>query len=247
MSGIRPEGFHPESINCQENLVITATHGFGEIEREARNITLLNGSIPGFHPYRSSLITLEEVPLNQIHPCTLYVLEPQLGIIKQLRNAFLKQGVDLLRMTSDKALIEYRWGNHNHCIISPPVVEVSEDDGDILVLVDGLHRVLSQELRLPTINVILVKKTACPLPVKPVSPNEIRRCEVVPPTKMKRHFRFEKPEEISRWLTEHFERFKQGFPPEQQASPPEQQALSPDYYFFRDLRILSSLGEKRKG
>ena len=212
MSGIRPEGFRPETITCPDNLIITATYSFEDLRRKARDITLLDNVVAGFHPYRLSLITLEEVPLDQLHPCSLYVLESQLEITRQLRDAFLKQGVDPLRMTSDKALIEYRWDDFTHCVISPPIVEVSEDDGGILVLVDGLHRVwIARELGWDSVIVTKIENIACPLQPLPTRWDEISVFETVPPEAQKKRFRFNSPDEIRRWMLENHDRFIQGF------------------------------------
>lgn len=235
--GIRQERWKPEGIANPEDLTITEIYDFTEVKRRVEEAPLRKGILSGFHPYRASLITLETVTLDLLQPCARYILEGKLEIIRKLRNELLKQGIDILNLTKDKAVIHYSWGERENCIISPPLVEQSVDDGGVLVLVDGLHRVvIAQELKLPTISVTLIKNTACPLPVKPVSPDEIQLCDIVPPTERKRRFRFETLEAILLWEAKNFERLRQGF-------APEEPTLSPDYYFYRDLETLTSLGK----
>jgi len=212
MSGIRPEGYKPEIVNYPDNVVITATYDFSEVKQRVRTITLFGAVIPGFYPYRLSTISLEEIRLDQLHPCSLYALESQIEIERQLREAFLKQGIDLLKMTLEKSLIEYNWGDQKNCIISPPLVEVSVDDGGILVLVDGLHRaLLARELGINSIVVTKAENIACPLVPLPVSWSEVELHKTVPPTAEKRRFRFQSPEEIRRWMFKNHYRFIQGF------------------------------------
>ncbi len=235
--GIRQERWIPEGITNPEDLTITEIYDFMEAKKRVEKAPLRKGILPGFYPYRASLITLEAVTLDLLQPCARYILEGKLEIIRMLRKELLKQGVDILNLTKDKAIIHYNWGERENCIISPPLVEQSVDDGGALVLVDGLHRVIiAQELKLPTVNAILIKNTACPLPVKPVTPDEIQLCDIVPPTERKRWFRFETPEAIFLWEAKNFERLRQGF-------APGEPALSPDYYFYRNLESLTSPGK----
>lgn len=220
-SGVRPPGLSPESGNGSKEIKIISTLGLSEVERRLRSTPLKDNGVPGFSPYHSSKITLELIDVNQLHPCSLYALSSQLNILRELRRLFLQKGLDILNLTSDRTFITYNCGGKDY-VISPPVIEVSEEDGSILVITDGLHRIfIAKELGLATIRAIKIENTAAPLPVLPVDWSEIKLCDVVPPTEQKRKFRFAGMKEIWQWIATHQTRFNQGF--------------DPQYFFYRSL------------
>lgn len=220
-SGVRSPGFGPEGDSCPKEIKIISTLDFTEVERRLRSTPLKDNGVPGFYPYRSSKIILELIDVNQLHPCSLYALSSQLNILRELRRLFLQEGLDILNLTSDQTFVTYNYGGKDYAI-SPPVIEVSEEDGSILVITDGLHRILvAKELGLTTIRAIKIENTAAPLPVLPVDWSEIKLCDTVPSTEQKRKFRFAGIKEIWQWIADHQTRFNQGF--------------DPQYFFYRSL------------
>lgn len=195
-----------------KDLQIVRVKDFDYVYRLLRQVTLLHEK--KFHPYQASSITLEPVSISDVRPCALYVLEQGLETARQLRDALLTQGIDTLGFTKDKAHIIYNWRGQLNCIISPPVVEVSEDDGNIPVVTDGLHRFfLAKVLDVSHINSIVIRNIACPLPALPVEWNEVKMCQSVPPSDKKRRFRFNTIEELEQWPTlsqRNQDRFLQG-------------------------------------
>lgn len=215
MPGHRKEG-EPEHLEIpQSPPEIVAVDNFSEVERLLRQVKLKDEVIPGFYPYFPSSITLEEVSLNQLHPCAMYVLRPKLEWLKRLREAFLPQGIDILNLPEDKTRITFNWGQQKRVIISPPLVEVSEDDGGLWIITDGLHRrVLAKELGKSSITSIVIRNTAAPLPFLPVRWDEVKRVNRVPPTSEKRKPRFKSPVELKNWpktSQRNYERFMDGF------------------------------------
>lgn len=162
-----------------------------------------------------SIIRLEEVPISKLVPLALYVLKPKLEYLGRLREAFLKQGIDILNLPEDKARITFNWGDQKAVVISPPLVEVSEDDGGLWVITDGLHRrSLAEDLGESSITSIVVKNTAAPLPFLPVRWDEVKRVSKTPPTSEKRKPRFKSPAELINWpktSQRNYERFIDGF------------------------------------
>lgn len=212
LSGIRPPGYTPEVELKPQGLTIVRTYDFSEYLSRLRQVTLLNEVIPGFHPLRLSTVTLEAVSLDKLHPCALYVLRSQLTITRRLREAFLTQEIDILNLDKKRTIIDYHWGEQQNCIIAPPLVEISQDDGGIWIVVDGLHRVTTaKELGLATITVAKVENTAASIPALPVSWDEVKYCDAVPPTELRRKFRFNSPLEVRKWIQDNYDRFLQGF------------------------------------
>lgn len=215
MTGPRKEG-QPEHFEIPAGFPeITQVQDFARLEQRIRNISLLNESIKGLRPYRSSQIALEEVNIDSLHPCALYVLDQNLRTQRALRNSFLSaHGVDTLRMSEEETMISFRWGGREQEII-PPIVEISEDDGYLPVITDGLHRItLARELGLKKVAVVTISNTAVPLSVLPVEWFQVSRVDTVPPTHQKRKLRFLPPEEAFRWFglnNRNLERFVGGF------------------------------------
>lgn len=191
-------------------LTIQSTCGFHEVVDRLRNVTLKDKPI--LHPYWMSKITLERVNIEDLYPCALYVLTENLNRVQELRESFLKQGIDPLQMKVDKALVNYSWKGKENCVITPPLIEVSEDDGGIMMVVDGLHRVIkARKFGLKTMIVTKVEDVSVPLPVLPVGWDEVKVVDTIPPAEQKRRYRFTSMDEIQKWEESNQERFVQAF------------------------------------
>jgi len=200
MAGPRKEG-QPEKFNVPKwPPEIIKTYDFSQLSEKIRNIRLLNNSINGLHPYLSSQISLEEVNISDIKPCALYVLNQNLIIQRELRSQFRLHNIDTLHLSPDKSLINFEWGGIEK-IMTPPIVELSEDDGFTPIITDGLHRVcMAKDIGVSQITALVIKNTAVPLSVLPVEWDEVKRLDSVPPTKEKRKMRFEPSSEMFRWF-----------------------------------------------
>ena len=200
MPGPRKEG-QPEHFDIPTALPeINGVLNFQQLEERIRNIKLLNDSIKDLQPYRSSQISLEEVKIKDLVPCARYVLNQNLEIQKVLRAKFIQMGIDTLHLTEDKSLISFSWGDQQG-ILTPPVVEISEDDGFARVITDGLHRVeIGKEANEETVTAIVIRNTAVPLAVLPVDWSEVKHVVSVPPANEKRKMRFEPSAEMFKWF-----------------------------------------------
>lgn len=200
-------------------LVVTGTKDFAEVVRRLKEATLKDDPIPGFRPYRSSTVTLEEVPLDEIYPCALYVLLDHLQFQRALRKKLLrrKNPIDPLHLQENRALIEFRLGSPDTQTLTPPLIEVSEDDGDKMVVADGLHRVtVGRDEGKSHIMAMVARNVAVPLPFLPVRWDEVRRLDAVPSETQKHRPRFASAEEMVAWnkrSNRHRERFMGGFDP----------------------------------
>lgn len=203
--------------NKTPRLTITDTGNFPEIIRRLREVTLAGDPIPGFHPYRSSAIALEEVPLDELYPCALYVLLGNLQLQRELRSRLLrrKDPIDPLHLKEDRAIIEFRWKSPDIQVLTPPLVEVSQDDGDMMIVTDGLHRVtLARDEGESHVAAIVARNIAVPLPFIPVQWDEVRRLNATPGETEKRRPRFASAQEMSTWHKQNYsnlERFLGGF------------------------------------
>ena len=198
---------HPIS----SDLSIVATHGFSELERRLRGVTLKDN--PNIHPYLRSKISLKEVAIAELHPCALYVLEENLARVSLLREEFLKRGIDIFHLTTEKSIINYDFQGRLGCSLAPPIVEVSEDDNYFKIITDGLHRVSkARDSGEKTFSIVQIENVAVPLPALPVSWNEVDVCKEVPPSDQKRRYRFNTPEEIKLWQDKNIGRLLTGLP-----------------------------------
>ncbi len=216
-----PEHFQIPSLSPE----VTGTDTFEKLVAQLREVPSLGNK--EFHPYRLSKFSLVEVPIDRLNPTALYVLNQKLSIQRALRESFLKVGVNTFNLTEGATLIRYNWGEKKKLTISPPLVEVSEDDGNLLLITDGLHRItVAKDKGENKLTVVLIENVACPLPVMPVGWNEVKRFDIVPPAFLKRRFRFQTPEEAYNWELKNYARFSQGFSEEGK------------YSFFRVLEFM---------
>lgn len=231
---VRPPGYTPESTESFEGLKIENVINLQELIERLRRTPLKDKAIKDFFPYLSSTFTFESVLLEELSPCALYVLRPQLTSIRNLSEFLLTMGIDIFNLSPEAALIEYTSGESLRYSLFPPVIEVSSDDGNMKVIVDGIHRILiAKELGLSSVNALIVEHSAVPLPVLPVSWEEVRLCEAVPPLAQKRKFRFSSLTENWYWILNNFDRFCQGFGDSGQISAP--------YLFYRDFHATLTL------
>ncbi len=107
MPGIRPEGWSPIQEAQLPELTITKTHNFSEAERRLRTVPLKDQRIPEFYPYLRSRITLQRIAINQLWPCSLYVLRPQLEFLRDLARAFKSEGFNPVNLTLRETIVSY--------------------------------------------------------------------------------------------------------------------------------------------
>lgn len=174
-------------IKAGREIVILATHPWEELKEVVRGIHLLKN--PQIKPYANAEICLEFMSWKDLYPLSLYLLKPQLDVHRRLRRLFLAEhGVDMFNLQGS---IEFSLDGMER-LISPPLVEISEIDGGIPVLVDGLHRFwLAREEEIP-IRVILVSGVPKELPVTcyPIGWDEVKVYDRVPKRALKRRYRF---------------------------------------------------------
>jgi len=200
----------PETDRVGDVLKFNFSYPFSELEKRLRRATLKDRNIPDFSPYLHADISLEKVRIDDLYPCALYVLKENLNRAGEIRKALRGRGIDIFNLTENKSLVNYDWGDRRGIEMGPPVVEVSGDDGGILVITDGLHRVTEARMEEEKEMVVVkVDNVSIPLPVLPVSWNEVKVVDSVP--QIKRKFRFSSYEEIKKWTAENYSRFIQGF------------------------------------
>src|SRR3989344_2611579 len=194
-----------------EGLTITKSCDFEEVVKKLQSVPL-RGAPDIYKPYGRAEITLEEVPIDQLCPCAKYVLRENLVRVGDLRETFLAQGIDILNLPRDKALIEYDWQGNSGCIISPPIVEVSKEDGGINVITDGLHRVVvARELGLAELTVVKLRGSSTPLPALPVSWDKVNLVTAVPSVSEKRDYRFGTMSQLQRWMASNYPKYITGY------------------------------------
>ncbi len=173
----------------------------------------ING-IPGgiYHPYRESQITIVKVRPDDLYPCALYVLNGGLSRAHELRQSFLALGVDIANLSETDAKLTFSWRDRKGAVISFPIIEMSEDDGGKLIVIDGLHRIFdARRSGLDFVTAVLIENASAAVPAYPVSWDEVKTVESVPSTGEKRKFRFDSGQKLSAWMGENYNRYICGF------------------------------------
>lgn len=145
---------------------------------------------PHLKIFKDSHITLKENVLpDDICFSQYYVLEKDLLEISLTRKSLLEYGVDIFRL---KGFIRVFYRDPDDFQIRifdvlPPVVEISEADGGISLLDDGMHRVYLAREAGSAINVVEIAGVDPQYPYYAL-PNEkgwknLQRCEEVPDIK----------------------------------------------------------------
>ena len=179
---------------------------------------------PDLQPYVEASISLEEIDIDQLIPLSKYLLEEQLGLLTSLQSELRAQGGDLFSLEG-----RLTWSDAGRTkSIAPPVVEVWEGEGHLLV--DGLHRVwLARTQGRCSITCVMLRGVTVPLVPLSASWEDIR---VFPegerPTEaQKRNYRFADPEAV------------------RNVRDVIRDGVTEDnfrYYLFRDLNALGSSG-----
>lgn len=193
-------------------LRIVGGESFAEIQQELREAPILGE--PAFCPYRQAEIGLVSVSVRDLCPCALYVLNDGLTNVRETTRQLLELGVDIFNLSSDRTSLwlEEDGAEDEGRTLTPPLIEVSEDDGNAMVIVDGLHRiVIARESGLETITVIRIRGSAAPIPSLPVPWEAVKKLDSVPPSDQKRNFRFTSSDELFEWQLKYAERFARGF------------------------------------
>jgi hypothetical protein len=201
-----------EANPTSSELSILSTYNFQELARRLKITTIKDNPIPDFYPYLRSEITLERIEIDKLFPCALYVLNENLDRVARLHRNFSQQGIDIFNLQPEKAILGFSFEGKHNCTISPPLVEKSKDDGNKLVITDGLHRVTKAKMDgNKFVTVTIVKNAAVPLPALPVGWDEVKVVDQVPPSDEKRRYRFQSKDEIYKWEQVNWQRFRQGF------------------------------------
>lgn len=119
-----------------------------------------------FEIYRDAALTLERgVDPNTLVPAQRYVLKPAVDRTFALRDALLKQGVDIFALEGG-VWVRTDADAEERIPVLPPVIEESiEPDGrKVLLINDGMHRVYAaRKLGLP-INVVVARNVPAQFP-----------------------------------------------------------------------------------
>jgi len=145
---------------------------------------------PDLTIYRDARITLEEdYPIEQVVFPQYYVLEKDLEEITLCRRALMEYGVDIFRLRGFVRVWSRRQDNGQMQVfdVTPPVVEISQADGGIPLLNDGMHRLYLARQESPAMNLVIVEGVDPRYPYYAL-PNEggwdsLQRCREVPDIK----------------------------------------------------------------
>lgn len=204
-------------------------HGLVEIIRRAK----LRGDSLLF-PYAAATIETQLVDFDRLSPLSHYYLLGQIDFHRRLRDHFLSDyALDLLDLAG---IVGFHIAQEEkHDVISPPIVEVYEEDegditGEVWALVDGIHRcVLARQLGITRLRVVVIRNVPKHLPLVPMPLrwSEVTGVESITNEEGKRKYRF--PSLAS-------------FPDISGFSSEKPTERTCPYFFYRDLRDLGSSG-----
>ena len=178
-------------------------------------------------PYLNATIAVETVQIQKLIPLAKYVLQDQLDLVRSLQEGLKRARLDILDL---KGRVIYAEGQEER-VISPPIVEVWEEEGDLLV--DGLHRTwLAREEGREEMTAVVIRNVKVPLVPLPTTWESVR---LLPRghdlnADEKRDYRFESPVAL------------------QSVVGPSASKVTPDnfrYFLYRMLDYIGSTGIRR--
>lgn len=140
--------------------------------------------------YKNADITLERnINPDDIHFPQYYVLEKDLREITRTREELLEYGVDIFKLIGFVRVFYRDEEDFQEKVFDtlPPVVEISEADGGIPLLNDGMHRLYLAREAGSAVNIVKIQNFNHSYPYYAL-PNEagwnnLKRCEEVPDIK----------------------------------------------------------------
>jgi hypothetical protein len=217
-----------------ESIAIIKKRSWQEIVRLFRQVDL-HGDAQVL-PYKKAKIESRMIGLDEIKPLSLYVLKRHLEFQEELRNQFLREHqIDTLDLDGKRGGLVYRVNSDKKkWLMAPPIVEVSQVDGGVPVLVDGQHRFLVAKKLGLGIRVIWIDEVMpkVPLIAKPVEWSQMKILTKVPELTKKRDFRY-------KWLSE--------VPDISSFSNKKPTKKNLYYFFYRDLNKITSSAVRKAG
>jgi len=193
---------------------------------------------PEFFPYESATIESRLVELDKISPLAKYVLSSQVELQKNIYNSLIENFA--LDIYSLAGIIEFTFRGKS-IRLAPPIIEiytetVGEYAGEVIALVDGLHRcTAARALGLSHIRAVVISNIdpAFPLVPLPLKWKDVESVAEVPPISEKRKFRFKSAID----LNSHFNMF-----PKYYYKSYEMDDNKAKYFFYRNLSYIGSDG-----
>lgn len=178
-------------------------------------------------PYRDANLSIEHVRLSDLMPLSKYVLEDQLLVLRSLRNRMESVGVDIFDLGGRVTFID----GGRESVVGPPLVEVWEGEGALLV--DGLHRTwLARDEGRESISATVITGVKVPLVPMPTTWEAIRWFApgLRPTAEEKREYRFRDPAAVRSVIPGSADRVT---------------ASNYEYFLFRMLEMTGSEGIRR--
>lgn len=211
------------------SITIVSSRSWDDIVSALRHVTLVGDQT--LLPYFKAKISTRVVKVTNVYPISLYALHPKLQLQRELNQILLREHrIDTFNQDGSRPNITFAVkGEKGLWNLTPPIVEVSAEDGNIPLLIDGEHRfLLARELG-KLVRVVWIENVPKNYPTvsKPVNWQEITFYDKVPPLSKKRHFRY-----IS----------KLKFPDISEFSSVKITEKNFRYFFYRDLSSVATSG-----
>lgn len=153
---------------------------------------------PNILPYEQAQISIENVSIESLIPLAKYYLEEGIRQIASIRNQLIAE-IDIFDLRGRLTWLD----NGIDQVIAPPIVELWDNEGHLLV--DGMHRVcLARQEGRSIITCVVVRGVTVPLVPLPVSWEKVRAYPPgeMPGTADKRDFRFLDAAELRKAMPE---------------------------------------------
>ena len=147
----------------------------------------------GYPVYQHAQVSIKEVRPEEVWPISKYVLTATLLFIDEVRNEFLRRGIDIFKLDD---IVQT-----NEVVIAPPLVEY---DGNTDCIVDGIHRIYSAKEKGKRITVLYVSGADRPIIGKPIDWNRVQKVDILPADPKARRDLREGIEDTSECLRRHY-------------------------------------------
>jgi hypothetical protein len=202
--------------------------GFTALEKILRDVRLTGDQ--SVKVYEQATIQLKHCAIDDLSPISLYLLRPQLDQHRTMFQYLMGQyGRDLFTLTG---MMDYSQAGTPYRM-APPIIETYTEPTTgktVSIILDGLHRVqVARQLGYKDVWAVEVTDVPALLPpiALPVSWNELRVYDTVPPSNAKRRYRYNSPAD---------------YPDLRPVTATPVTAENYLYFLYRDFSVLGSSG-----
>ena len=165
---------------------------YNELEKRVREVTLMGD--PDIKPYAHERVKIElkKIDPRFVRPVSFYYRGLSLEFQKLFRKTMLEEhNIDTFNL--DRAyMFQFQLPGFPERMIMPPIIEISLYDGDLPIVMDGIHRTYYALQQGSDINSMIISNVIIPYYGVPMPDGwaTMKNSVLIPPNAEKRKFRF---------------------------------------------------------